>query len=64
VIADEEMTALLRKTCDMTPAGIIYKLQLRRPIYSQTASEGHFGVEGLPWEATDLADELKKLASI
>ena len=64
VIADEEMTALLRKTCDMTPAGFISKLQLRRPIYSQTASEGHFGVEGLPWEATDLALELKKLANI
>ena len=64
VIADEEMTALLRKTCDMTPAGIISKLQLRRPIYSATASEGHFGVAGLPWEETDLAEELKKLAGV
>ena len=64
LISDEEMTALLRKTCDMTPAGIISKLQLRRPIYSATASEGHFGVDGLPWEATDLASELKKLANI
>ena len=64
VIADEEMTALLRKTCDMTPAGIINKLQLRRPIYSATASEGHFGVADRPWEATDLAEELKKLAKI
>ena len=63
-IADEQMTALLRKTCDMTPAGIIKKLQLRRPIYSSTASEGHFGVAGLPWEATDLVEELKKLANI
>ena len=64
LISDEAMTALLRKTCDMTPAGIISKLQLRRPIYSATASEGHFGVDGLPWEATDLASELKKLANI
>ena len=64
VIADEEMTALLRKTCDMTPAGIISKLQLRRPIYSATASEGHFGVADRPWEATDLVDQLKKLAGI
>ena len=64
VIADEEMTALLRQTCDMTPAGIISKLQLRRPIYSRTASEGHFGVDGLPWEETDLADRLRKLANI
>ena len=64
VISDEAMTALLRKTCDMTPAGIINKLQLRRPIYSPTAAKGHFGVENLPWEATDLAAELKKLAAI
>ena len=63
VISDEDMTALLRKTCDMTPAGIISKLQLRRPIYSATASEGHFGVEDRPWEATDLVDDLKKLAA-
>ena len=63
-IADEEMTALLRKTCDLTPAGIIKKLQLRRPIYGKTAMEGHFGVEELPWEQTDIADELRKLANI
>ena len=63
-IADEEMTALLRKTCDLTPAGIISKLQLRRPIYAKTAREGHFGVANLPWEATDLAAQLKKLAGI
>ena len=62
VISDERMTALLRKTCDMTPAGIINKLQLRRPIYSATASEGHFGVADRPWEATDLAPVLKELA--
>ena len=62
VISDESMTALLRKTCDMTPAGIINKLQLRRPIYSATASEGHFGVADRPWEATDLAPVLKELA--
>ena len=63
-IADEEMTALLRKTCDLTPAGIISKLQLRRPIYAKTAREGHFGVANLPWEATDLVAQLKKLAGI
>ena len=63
-IADEAMTALLRKTCDLTPAGIIKKLQLRRPIYGKTAMEGHFGVDELPWEQTDLAAELKKLANI
>ena len=63
-ISDEEMTALLRKTCDLTPAGIIRKLELRRPIYGKTAREGHFGVAGLPWEATDIAGELKTLAGI
>ena len=63
-IADEEMTALLRKTCDLTPGGIIRKLELRRPIYGKTAKEGHFGVENLPWEATDLVEELKKLSGI
>ena len=63
-IADEEMTALLRKTCDLTPAGIISKLQLRRPIYGKTAMEGHFGVEDRPWEATDIASKLKELSGI
>ena len=61
-ISDEALTALLRKTCDLTPAGIIKKLQLRRPIYGKTAMEGHFGVDDRPWEATDLAETLKKLA--
>ena len=64
VIADEAITALLRKTCDLTPAGIIRKLDLRRPIYADTAAHGHFGVDGRPWEQTDIAEELKKLAGI
>ena len=59
-IADEEMTALLRKHCDLTPGGIIRKLALRRPIYSQTARNGHFGADNLPWEQLDLAETLKK----
>ena len=63
-IADEAMTALLRKTCDLTPGGIIRKLDLRRPIYAPTAAVGHFGVEDRPWEQTDIADELKALAGI
>ena len=64
VVSDEEMTALLRKTVDMTPAGIIKKLALRSPIYCSTARFGHFGVEGKTWEQTDIADELRKLAGI
>ena len=63
-ISDEAMTALLRKTVDMTPAGIIKKLELRNPIYCSTARFGHFGVTGKSWEQTDIADELKKLAGI
>ena len=63
-LADEELTALLRKTCDLTPAGIIGKLQLRRPIYGKTAMEGHFGTEDRPWEQTDLVPQLKALAGI
>ena len=63
-IADEAITALLRKTCDLTPAGIIKKLQLRRPIYGKTALCGHFGVEDRPWEQTDIAEELKRMAAV
>ena len=63
-ISDEKMTELLRKTCDMTPGGIIRKLQLRRPIYAPTAAFGHFGVADRPWEQTDLAETLKEMAGI
>ncbi len=63
-ISDEDMTALLRKTCDLTPAGIIRKLNLRQPIYAATAFEGHFGVADRPWEQTDLASVLKELSGI
>ena len=62
-ISDEAMTQLLRKTCDLTPAGIIRKLTLRTPIYASTALKGHFGVADKPWECTDLADTLKTLAN-
>jgi S-adenosylmethionine synthetase len=61
---DEEITALLRKTVDMTPAGIIRRLDLRRPIYAPTAEFGHFGVADRPWEQLDLAPVLKELAGI
>ena len=59
IISDEAMTELLRKHCDLTPAGIIRKFGLRRPIYSATAVRGHFGLEEHPWERTDLAEILK-----
>ena len=63
-ISDEKMVALLRKTCDLTPGGIIRKLNLRRPIYAPTAQCGHFGVADRPWEATDIAEKLRQLANI
>ena len=64
VVADEKLTELLRATVDLTPAGIINKLQLRRPIYAPTAAYGHFGVEDRPWEQTDLAATLKEKAGV
>ena len=64
VISDDAMTQLLRQTCDMTPGGIIRKLDLRRPIYAPTAEKGHFGVADRPWENTDLAAELRRRAGL
>ena len=61
-VSDERLEELLRGTCDMTPAGIIRKLDLHKPVYAATAAKGHFGVEGKAWEQTDLAETLKNLA--
>lgn len=61
-IDDREISKLVRKHFDLTPQGIIDSLDLRRPIYKQTASYGHFGRPDLdlPWEHTDKVAELKK----
>lgn len=61
-LSDEKIVDILRENFDFRPAGIIKMLDLRRPIYKQTAAYGHFGrhdVE-LPWEQLDKADDLKK----
>ncbi|GHU18391.1 S-adenosylmethionine synthase [Spirochaetia bacterium] len=50
----------VKKVFDLTPAGIIKNLDLRRPIYQKTASYGHFGRAEFPWEKTDKVEELKK----
>ena len=50
----------VKKVFDLSPAGIIKSLGLRRPIYQKTASYGHFGRNEFPWEKTDKAEELKK----
>ena len=58
----EKIVEIIRENFDLRPAGIIKMLDLRRPIYKQTAAYGHFGrtdVE-LPWEKLDKVDELKK----
>ena len=63
-VTDDRLVALIRKHFDLTPAGIIKSLDLRRPIYKETARHGHFGRE-LPdftWEKTDKAELLRKEA--
>ena len=63
IVSDEDLTQMLRRVCDMTPAGIIRTFRLRRPIYMPTAMGGHFGSENLPWEQTDLVPLLKEQLS-
>ena len=55
----EKIQNAVRKVFDCTPAGIVKTLNLKQPIYKKTASYGHFGREGFPWEATDKVEELK-----
>jgi S-adenosylmethionine synthetase len=50
----------IRDMFDFRPAAIIDHLDLRRPIYQETAAYGHFGRKGFPWEETDMADQLRK----
>jgi S-adenosylmethionine synthetase len=60
-IPEAKIEEAVSKVFDLSPSGIINSLDLRRPIYQKTASYGHFGREGFPWEKTDKAAELKKL---
>ena len=61
-ISDEKLVEIIRENFDLRPAGIIKMLNLRRPIYKQTAAYGHFGRNDLdlPWEKLDKAEDLKK----
>jgi len=61
-ISDDKILELVRKHFDLTPAGIIDRLQLRRPIFRKTAAYGHFGREDydFTWERLDMVGELKK----
>ena len=65
-IDDEKLTDIVNQLFDLRPAAIIRDLDLRRPIYAQTAAYGHLGRTDidLPWEKTDKAEEIKKLAGI
>ena len=60
-ISDEKLVEIIRENFDLRPAGIIQMLNLRRPIYKQTAAYGHFGRTDVdfPWEKTDKAELLK-----
>ena len=61
-LSDEKLVEIVRENFDLRPAGIIKMLDLRRPIYKQTSSYGHFGRNDLdlPWEQTDRVEALKK----
>ncbi|MDD7764023.1 MAG: methionine adenosyltransferase [Selenomonadales bacterium] len=65
-VATDKIEALVKANFDLRPAGIIKMLDLRRPIYKQTAAYGHFGRTDvdLPWEHTDKANDLRKQAGL
>ena len=58
--ADVDFEEIVRENFKLTPDGIIETLGLRDTTYKQTAKYGHLGIEGLPWEKTDKAEDLKK----
>jgi S-adenosylmethionine synthetase len=62
-VSDEKIEKAIKEVFDLKPAGIIRTLDLKKPVYQATASNGHFGREGFSWEKTDKAATLKsKLA--
>ena len=66
VVPEDRLAELVRQNFSLTPRGIIEHLQLRRPIYKQTAAFGHFGrnEKGFTWEVTDKAGALKDQAAV
>lgn len=63
-VDNEKLVKAVRKLFDLTPAGTIKQLDLKKPIYRATAAYGHFGRDEFSWEKTDLAEELKKEAGL
>jgi S-adenosylmethionine synthetase len=65
-LTDSQIARLVKDNFKLTPAGIIETLQLRRPIYKETAAHGHFGreLETFHWEKTDKAQVLREAAGI
>lgn len=64
MISDDKIQEIVKNVFDLRPAAIIHNLNLRRPIYKQTAAYGHFGRDDLdlPWEKTDKVEDIKKEA--
>ncbi len=62
VMSDDKLAKMIEKTVDLTPKGIIKRLDLRKPIYQKTAAYGHFGRKEFSWEKLDLVDTFKKYA--
>ncbi len=59
-IPESEISKMILKEVDLTPKGIIERLDLRKPIFQKTAAYGHFGRKGFTWEKLDLVDTFKK----
>ena len=60
-VEEAKIEKAVKEVFDLTPAGIIRTLDLKKPIYQKTAAYGHFGRDNFSWEKTDKADELRKL---
>ncbi|PQO39203.1 methionine adenosyltransferase [Blastopirellula marina] len=63
-VDDEKIADIVKDVFPLSPGGIINYLDLRRPIFRATAAGGHFGRDEFPWESTDKAEELAKLAGV
>ena len=63
VISDNEISEMIKKEVDLTPKGIIKRLDLKKPIYQNTSSYGHFGRKEFSWEKLDLVEKFQKYKS-